>query len=432
MIPLVGPIAAAVIAGLVAVRSASGIGPIISYAAYAICLRLSIDQLLGPIALGTAARLHPVLIIFCILAGGILFGIIGVILAIPVALVVRSTLAILYDEFRCQNRRMALALGRMSVNWRSFTSNPSNGTAMTWYIGSDLLQLMSNVFIAGAGVGCFYLLVSSMAVLRHQRRDRIPPRSPVPVTILKPLHGVEPRLAERLASFCDQTYGAPVQLVCGIQDPADQAIAAVMQVVDANPLADITLKIDGHQHGSNRKISNLANILPLARHETLVIADSDIEVGPNYLATITANLAQSGVGAVTCLYHGVGGPGPWSQLAALAINAHFLPNVVSAVSFGLAQPCFGSTVAMSRATLSRIGGLETVANCLADDYAIGAAVREAGLKVAIPSFSVAHVCFETSLHGLLTHELRAMRTIKTIDRLGYCGTIIEPSFADWR
>ena len=198
-----------------------------------------------------------------------------------------------------------------------------------------------------------------------------------------------------------------------------------MQVVDANPLADITLKIDGHQHGSNRKISNLANILPLARHETLVIADSDIEVGPNYLATITANLAQSGVGAVTCLYHGVGGPGPWSQLAALAINAHFLPNVVSAVSFGLAQPCFGSTVAMSRATLSRIGGLETVANCLADDYAIGAAVREAGLKVAIPSFSVAHVCFETSLHGLLTHELRAMRTIKTIDRLGYCGTIIS-------
>ena len=98
MIPLVGPIAAAVIAGLVAVRSASGIGPIISYAAYAICLRLSIDQLLGPIALGTAARLHPVLIIFCILAGGILFGIIGVILAIPVALVVKSTLAILYDE----------------------------------------------------------------------------------------------------------------------------------------------------------------------------------------------------------------------------------------------------------------------------------------------------------------------------------------------
>ncbi len=280
-------------------------------------------------------------------------------------------------------------------------------------------------FIAGAGVGCFYLLVSSMAVLRHQRRDRIPPRSPVSVTILKPLHGAEPRLAERLASFCDQTYGAPVQLVCGVHDAADGAVAAVMQLADANPRADITLKIDGHQHGSNRKISNLANILPLARHETLVIADSDIEVGPNYLASITANLAQSGVGAVTCLYHGVGGPGPWSQLAALAINAHFLPNVVSAVSFGLAQPCFGSTVAMSRATLSRIGGLETFANCLADDYAIGAAVREAGLKVAIPSFSVAHVCFETSLHGLLTHELRAARTIKSIDRLGYCGTIIS-------
>jgi predicted PurR-regulated permease PerM len=98
MIPLIGPGASAVIAGLVAVRSATSIGPIIAYALYATCLRLSIDQLFGPIALGTAARLHPVVIIFCFLAGGVLFGIIGVILAIPVALIVKTTLTIRYDE----------------------------------------------------------------------------------------------------------------------------------------------------------------------------------------------------------------------------------------------------------------------------------------------------------------------------------------------
>jgi predicted PurR-regulated permease PerM len=97
-IPLVGPIAAAVIAGLVALRHANGIGPIIAYAIYATTLRLSIDQLLGPVVLGAAARLHPVVVIFCLVAGGALFGIVGIILAVPAALVVRTTLAILYDE----------------------------------------------------------------------------------------------------------------------------------------------------------------------------------------------------------------------------------------------------------------------------------------------------------------------------------------------
>ena len=98
MIPVIGPLAAAVIAGLVAVRYATGLGPIIAYAIYATALRLSIDQLLGPVVLGKAARVHPVAVIFCFLAGGALFGIVGIILAIPVALVVRTTLAILYDE----------------------------------------------------------------------------------------------------------------------------------------------------------------------------------------------------------------------------------------------------------------------------------------------------------------------------------------------
>jgi predicted PurR-regulated permease PerM len=97
-IPMAGPYAAAVIAGLVALRYANGIGPILAYAAYATALRLSIDQLLAPIVLGTAARLHPVFVIFCLLAGGTLFGIVGVILAVPAALVLRTTLAILYDE----------------------------------------------------------------------------------------------------------------------------------------------------------------------------------------------------------------------------------------------------------------------------------------------------------------------------------------------
>jgi predicted PurR-regulated permease PerM len=98
MIPVIGPGLAVVIAGLVAIHSAAGIGAIIAYALYAIALRISIDQLFGPLALGTAARLHPVLVIFCFLSGAFLFGIVGVIMAVPVALVVKITLALLYDE----------------------------------------------------------------------------------------------------------------------------------------------------------------------------------------------------------------------------------------------------------------------------------------------------------------------------------------------
>jgi predicted PurR-regulated permease PerM len=98
MIPVLGPGASAVIAGLVAVHYAAGIGAIIAYAAYATALRISIDQLFGPLALGTAARVHPVLVIFCFLSGGFLFGVVGVIMAIPAALLVKVTLALLYDE----------------------------------------------------------------------------------------------------------------------------------------------------------------------------------------------------------------------------------------------------------------------------------------------------------------------------------------------
>ena len=98
MIPVIGPGASAIIAGLVAVHSAKGIGAIIAYALYATALRISIDQVFGPLALGTAARLHPVLVIFCFLSGAFLFGMIGVIMAVPVALAVKVTLALLYDE----------------------------------------------------------------------------------------------------------------------------------------------------------------------------------------------------------------------------------------------------------------------------------------------------------------------------------------------
>jgi ceramide glucosyltransferase len=182
--------------------------------------------------------------------------------------------------------------------------------------------------------------------------------------------------------------------------------------------------IDPRRRGSNPKVANLLNMLPRAAHDMLVIADSDIAVRPDYLQAIAGELQRPGVGGVTCLYHGVAGTGVWARLSALAINSHFLPNVVLALRLALARPCFGSTIALKRDTLRRIGGLEAFADTLADDYAIGAAIRATGLQVAIPPFSVSHACFERSLATLLAHDLRVARTIKSIDPLGYYGAVL--------
>jgi ceramide glucosyltransferase len=162
-------------------------------------------------------------------------------------------------------------------------------------------------------------------------------------------------------------------------------------------------------------------MLGAARHEIIVIADSDIVVAPDYLANVTASLSEPGVGLVTCLYRGVGASGIWSELAAAGINYHFLPNVLVGLKLGLATPCFGSTIALSKATLAKLGGLQSVADQLADDYQLGMAVRQTGLGVAIAPFLVTHVCVERSLRELLRHDLRWARTIRAMDPIGFAG-----------
>jgi ceramide glucosyltransferase len=288
-------------------------------------------------------------------------------------------------------------------------------------------ELLSHIGVATAGLGCLYLLVASVAVLRFShRRQSAFMRRPEPVTILKPLRNAEPDLLARLASFCRQDFGAPVQIICGIRNQGDPAVAVVQELAKSWP--GVELNIDASNYGTNPKVSNLCSMFRLAAHDVLVIADSDIEVGPNYLASVVSELQAPGTGAVTCLYHGTSDGSFWSRQGALGINAHFLPNVVLALTFDLIRPCFGSTIALRRDTLERIGGIGSFADCLADDFAIGQAVRDAGYKVAIPSFSVGHACCDRSLSTLLARELRAARTIRSIEPLGYIGALIGHPF----
>ncbi len=130
------------------------------------------------------------------------------------------------------------------------------------------------------------------------------------------------------------------------------------------------------------------------------------------------------MGGVTCLYRGVAVSGFWSKLAALAIDAHFLPNVLIGLGAGIAKPCFGATIALHRSRLDEIGGFEAFSDTLADDYAIGAALREKGLRIAIPPLLIENSCSESSFAELWRHELRWARTILTVAPLGYAGSLV--------
>ncbi|MGA7711681.1 MAG: bacteriohopanetetrol glucosamine biosynthesis glycosyltransferase HpnI [Rhizomicrobium sp.] len=288
----------------------------------------------------------------------------------------------------------------------------------------SVLAILGLTVCTVAYCGVCYAILSAAFVERFARRAISATADYPPVSILKPLYGEEPGLLENLATFCVQDYPAPVQIVCGVHDPLDTAVAAVERLRVLHPGVDITLVADASRHGSNAKVSNLINMLPSARHNLLLLSDSDIAVPPDYLRRVVDALALPGVGAVTCLYTGKPLGGLAAQLSAMGIDYHFLPNVLTGISLGLAKPCFGSTIALDRVVLEQIGGLQSFASVLADDYEIGRAVRAKGLGVTFPAFAVGHTCSDKTIGEWLAHELRWARTIRVVDPAGHAGSIV--------
>src|SRR5262249_19803747 len=280
-----------------------------------------------------------------------------------------------------------------------------------------------------AAIGCAYTVFATLCVRAHKG---VSPQAEGPpfasVSILKPLAGSEPGLAAYLASFMRQDYLGPYEILFGVQDRDDPGVKVVQELIGAHPPTH-RLIVDSSLCGPNRKVSNLANLAAHARGEVMVLADSDIEVGPRYLSSLIGALARPGVGLVTCLYRGLPAGGLWSRLSAMAINDHFLPSVLAGRRLGLAQPCFGSTIALRRDTLARIGGFATFAHCLADDYAVGRAVRALGYDVAIPAMVVDHGCAEATFGELVRHELRWARTIRQVDPWGFAGSAVTHPLA---
>lgn len=293
-----------------------------------------------------------------------------------------------------------------------------------FYNTAKIIDCLWLICMVIAICGSVYALFAAYLTGLIKARPPPKPRDYPAVTILKPLYGAEPDLDANLSSFCMQDYDGDLQMVCGIQDAGDAAGAVAAGVSRANPKMAIELVCSGRQLGSNRKISNLINMMERARNPVLVLSDSDMRAGPDYLDNVVGALQSPGVGAVTCLYRGLPGPGLWSRLAAMNIDQRFLPNVLVGLHLGLARPCFGSTIALRGETLAKIGGFEAFKDQLADDYLIGDAVRRLGLTVAIPPILLGHSCPESRFSELWRHELRWARTIRLVDTAGYAGSMI--------
>lgn len=272
--------------------------------------------------------------------------------------------------------------------------------------------------------GLAQALAGWMAVRRFCAQTlEAPPQLPG-ITVLKPLYGDEPLLEAALSSTCRQDYPR-YQVLFGVQNPSDPARAVAERVCRQAPDCDAGVVVDNTADGANRKVANLINLLPYAKYDTLVIADSDIHAAPDYLRSIAATLDQPGTGLATTLYTGLpASPGIIGALGATAITHGFLPGALLARALGR-QDCLGATMALRRETLARAGGLEALLPHLADDNVLGRLVAGLGLNVRLAATVPATTVPETGFAALWRHELRWARTIRAAEPLAFAASLVQ-------
>ena len=273
-------------------------------------------------------------------------------------------------------------------------------------------------------LGILQCMAGLLAALRFASSRAPSPAVLPPVTILKPLCGDEPLLEAALSSCCQQDY-PDFQIVFGVQDFADPALAVVERVRARFPACDIAVVVDPTLHGPNRKISNIINMLPAARYDFLVFSDSDLHVAPNYLERLVAALHLPGTGLVSTLYFGLPGrPGWMERLGATQISHIFLPGALLARVFGR-RDCLGNTMILRRETLERVGGLPGLVYELADDNVLGQRVRDLGLGVELADIVTAVTVPEGTPASMWHHEIRWARTIRTLAPAAFAASAIQ-------
>jgi len=245
-----------------------------------------------------------------------------------------------------------------------------------------------------------------------------------PVSILKPLKGTDLEMYESFRSHCLQDF-PKYEILFGVSDPDDPAIKLVERLQLEFPKGAIRLLLCAKNLGANTKVSNLAQMLPEAKYEHILVNDSDIRVQPDYLRRVTAPLADPQVGLVTCLYRGVPARTLGSRLESLGISTDFSAGVLAArqleggIRFGL-----GSTLVFRRSDLQAIGGFEALVDYLADDYEIGRRIAERDLKVKLSDVVVETFLPSYTLRQFVDHQLRWGCAVRDSRRWGYLGLVV--------
>jgi ceramide glucosyltransferase len=298
--------------------------------------------------------------------------------------------------------------------------------------------------LAVAGMGYFFAAMMAAFVFLAKRRPAVAGFAPG-VTILKSLKGLDPAMLDAFRSHCRQDYAGEYELLFGVAAADDPAVSAVVELQREFPERAIRLIVCPERLGTNGKVSTLAQLIPQARYDYLLINDSDITVSPRYLTRVMGELQGVGsreqgierlgpreqgnkgtrpVGLVTALYRGRPDGSLWSKLEALGIATDFQPSVLLArwIEGGLRYG-LGSTLAVRREALTAIGGIETLVDHLADDYELGARIYKAGFAIAL-----CHEVVETSVpdysrRGFFEHQVRWYRTVRDARPGGYVGLV---------
>tara|TARA_R110002096_G_scaffold355393_1_gene548643 strand:+ start:2067 stop:3287 length:1221 start_codon:yes stop_codon:yes gene_type:complete len=287
-----------------------------------------------------------------------------------------------------------------------------------------------NIFSISVALICLcstgYLVFALFAVERlSYKRKRSNPVNDFqpPVTLLKPIYGLDAELAENLRSFCQQNY-PEYQIIFGLHDKNDPALPIVEKIINEFSNHDLSVVIDSRIYGCNHKVSNLINMYPTAKHDYLLVADSDMRVPSNYLSELMSPFANATIGAVTALYSGSARGKLASSLNAMFINEWFLPSVLISRMLQPIKFCLGATMIVRRDLLKNIGGFKSLSDYLADDYMLGKLISDLGYKIHLADFIVENIVEEPSFKDLVLHELRWARTLRRVEPLGYFFTFL--------
>lgn len=269
-----------------------------------------------------------------------------------------------------------------------------------------------------------YYVLASVAALRFFRRERarsLPPLTP-PVSVLKPVRGLDFGSYENFLSFCLQDY-PDYELLFAVNDDKDPAVPLIQRLQREFPERRIRLFAGAERLGANRKINKLARLVREARNDILVISDGDVRVGPRYLREVVAPFADPRTGLVTCFYRGIAERNLGAELEAVGTSSDFFAGVLMAEWFEGMTFALGASMVTTKSWLDRIGGLATIADKHSDDYELGHRVAQAGGKVVLSREAVWTMYPAQTPRGFFEHQVRWARTVRLCRPLSYAGLL---------